>query len=230
MYWQSLIAQPKLQKILRPLMFAFGGVSLVWLIAAGYFFWNSTKAQVLEETRIKTNRDQVRDLANSIKEKQKARAFMKNLKIGEPTARGGIEFVAALRSLLPPGELEKINIRYQNVSTTPPPAQPAANPPPQAQGDKNASAGGTNNTTPAQPANGAQNTGATPNGWGQIGFDCELLGEYRSLTRFLERLAQTRYVVDITKTDWTRSRVDPDTHKVYLMLRLNCILYGKIEN
>lgn len=221
-----LLSNPRNERRLLRAFLTSGGFCLVWMgTQAGVFLQDRYKI-VAAQKILQRQRHDVRALLTPGAPQPSA---PQHLNLSAPDAGGGPAFVEALntphiggvqiRSVRFPASQSSISISSVVNADVPGGSTPAL-------GTNASPVAAQAAAPPAAGSIGSSDAGE----WVKQPFDCESEGDYADLLRFQKRLTELSQIIELTRFELVRTRVDTQRHKALLDLKLSGTLYGLPED
>lgn len=211
------LAQPETEQRLGAILRIAVAAFALWAVAAGYGLWSGRAAVAAARAVVLSQSKQLSQVAEEIPGKRREAANAAKVRIDSPESAASAEITAELAGIAQATGAEVAGVR---IGDTGPPKATAAS-----------SSAPTSGTTTAASgaATAAPAAASAGDGWDQETFECNIAGEYGALTRFLNELAASRHVLDLTSLQVTQadSQARPDAPR--LTMKLSGIVYERPE-
>lgn len=190
----------KLAAWLRIAVIAF----VCWTVAAVYGLWSTHAALVTSQSSVVSQSKKIAEVTQELPSKRIEAAKSAQVNVAATESAASADLTEELSRIAQVAGAEIAGVRI-------------------GEGDEGTQGGG----NAAKPATTGSKVAATPtdDGWGQESFECNVAGNYGALTRFLNVLAASRSVLDITSVEVSQTGAKPRADGPHLEMKLGGILY-----
>lgn len=216
MQWKLWLAQPETERSLGRVLYIMGTIAALWTLAAGYGMWSTHAALAAAQLAVLSQSNQISQIARDLPGKRRQALKAAEVKGLPSPGAAGAELTEELADLARVAGAEVRGVRIGDGGQTA--AQAArATATPEAAASVDSSPPGTPSTTASAPAGGNDMTHEE--------FECNITGEYPSLTRFLRGLTDSHQIIDITSLQVTQGNVKSQTDSPRLEMKLSGTVY-----
>jgi hypothetical protein len=198
------LAQPeteqKLAAWLRIAVIAF----VCWAVAAVYGLWSTHAALVASQSFVVSQSKKITEVTQELPRKRTEAAKSAQVKVAATESAASADLTEELSRIAQVAGSEIAGVRIGD-------------------GDETAQGGG--NAAKPAPASSAAAAAPASDGWGQESFECNVAGNYGALTTFLNVLAASRSVLDVTSVEVSQAGSKPTADGPHLEMKLSGILY-----
>jgi len=222
MRWSLWLAQPETERSLRMVLQIIAVAAALWTVAAAYGVWNTRAALAAAQVSVSSQSDQVLQITRDLPGKRRQSLKAAQVKVISSQGAGSADITEELAGLAREAgaEVQGVRIGGDGQAAVPPQAVP----PPAGAGTPGANGEGLPNAAPGTTAKAA----GSGDGSSET-FECNIIGKYPSLTRFLSGLAASRHVLDITSLQVTQGDGKSPSHAPRLEMKISGTVYETPE-
>ncbi len=226
MRWDIWLAQSRTADSLRAIVRIAICLCGLWTLAVFYSLWSTESGLTSTQARVSLRQKQVAEMAVSFRQRRQDSFKADGLKTAPPDGPGSAEFTDEIIAVANAAGATVVGARVGGNEAAA--AAAAAAPAPPAAPNVPGGAAVAAVVTPASPA--PVGTGAgTAGGWVKAPLECTVEGRYQSLMQFMERLAASPRLFDISSVQLVRTSIDPQTGALRLQMKFSGVLYGLPE-
>lgn len=203
MRWNLWLAQPETERSLRSLLRIVTAAAALWTLAAGYGVWHARTALAATQLSVTTQSNQVSQLSRDLPEKRRLSEKAAEVKVISSQGAGSAEVTEEFADLAQRAGAEIRGVQIGDGKQGSAAAQAAPAP-----------ATGTTTNAATQESAASHET-----------FECNVAGEYPSLTRFLDGLAASHHILDIMSLQITQDGAKAGAGATRLEMKINGIVY-----
>jgi hypothetical protein len=211
------LAQPETEKKLAAVLRIAVTAFTCWALAAAYGLWSTRSALAASQSAIVSQGKKISDLAREMPGKRLEAANAARVKIAASESAASADLTDELSRLAQVAGVEIAGVRIGDGGQGKGAAQSSPAP---TNADPASSQPTSSETAPATPA-----SAPTSDSSDQETFECNVAGEYGALTRFLDGLASSRRMLDITAVEVTQAPTKTQTTAPRLEMKLSGIVY-----
>lgn len=218
MRWNLWLAQPETERSLRMVLRIAVAAVALWTAAAAYGLWSTRAALAAAQLSVLSQSNQLLQITHDLPEKRRQALKAAEVESVPSQGAGSAEITVELADLARDAGAQIRGVRIGDMGQ----ARQAAPAP-------GAGATGTNTdgSPSAAPSPSAQ-ASAGDDGRHET-FECNITGEYGALTGFLNGLAASHHVLDITSLQVTKGDAKHSTDAPRLEMKINGIVYETSE-
>lgn len=211
MHWDLWLAQPETEQKLSVLLKSTAIAMSLWAMGTAYGLWNTRTTLAADQSTVAAHSRQLTELMRGLPEKRVVAASAAQARPAPAGIGGSAGIAEEVAALAHEAGAEVEGVRIGD-------------------GDKaqSSSAPAVGAVTAAAPGAGSAAAASTaPAAPGQEKFECNVSGEYASLSRFLNGLAQSRDMLDISALQVIQIDTKGRADNPRLEMKMSGILYGE---
>ncbi len=213
MRWNLWLAQPETERALKSVLRIAMTLTALWTLTAAYGVWSTRTALAATQVSSLAQSSQLAQLALSLPAKRCLALKASEVKMLSSQGSGSAEITEEFADLARMAGAEVRGVQIGDGKQ----GSAVAQPPPSRAGTETAG------TSPA--AAPTAGTGSAD----QEAFECNIAGDYPSLTRFLGGLAASHHILDITSLEVTQNGAKSGSDPLRLEMKINGIVHEALE-
>lgn len=223
MRWNLWLAQPETERSLKSLLRCAAAAAAFWTMAAGYGVWCTRNTLAATQLFVMTQSNQTSQISRGLPEKRRLALKAGKVKLISSQGAGSAEITEEFADLarIAGAEIRAVQIGDGKQGSTA--AQSASTAP------SSGAAGANTERTLGGTANPIASASAGVGNGSQEAFECNIAGEYPSLTHFLSGLAVSHHILDVTSLQITQNGAKVGSGAVRLEMKINGIVYETSE-